>query len=163
MSVEKEILEYLNKNKKNLRYKGISVGLFGLPDLKKYKYQTLANKSSLLQKKEYIKKGKMGEYFITEKGKQFLEKGKDILRNFESFNQEKAPKNLVVMYDIPQEKKREREWFRLHLKKFYFIMIQKSVWVGPSPLPKDFIIYVKEIKLRDNFKSFKLAKGYDTK
>ncbi len=39
-------------------------------------------------------------------------------------------------------------------------MIQRSVWVGPSPLPKDFLDYLKEIKLGDNLKMFKLSKGY---
>jgi hypothetical protein len=39
-------------------------------------------------------------------------------------------------------------------------MIQKSVWVGPSPLPKEFMDYVKEIGLKDNLKTFKLAKSY---
>lgn len=42
-------------------------------------------------------------------------------------------------------------------------MIQRSVWVGPSPLPKEFLDYVKEIKLEDKFKTFKLSKGYNTK
>jgi CRISPR/Cas system-associated endoribonuclease Cas2 len=71
-----------------------------------------------------------------------------------------APKNLIVMYDIPHEKKKERDWFRRHLKKFNYIMIQKSVWVGPSPLPKDFLDYVKSIDLMDRLKTLKLAKPY---
>ena len=64
------------------------------------------------------------------------------------------------MYDIPHEKKKERDWFRRHLKKFNYIMIQKSVWVGPSPLPKDFLDYVKSIGLLNQLKTFKLAKSY---
>ncbi len=69
-------------------------------------------------------------------------------------------KNLIVIYDIPEEKKKERDWFRRHLKRFGFSMIQRSVWVGPSPLPKDFLEYIKEIKLKKTFKTFKLAKPY---
>ena len=64
------------------------------------------------------------------------------------------------MYDIPHEKKTERDWFRRQLKNFDYIMIQKSVWVGPSPLPKDFLDYVKMIGLRSQLKTFKLAKPY---
>ncbi len=74
-----------------------------------------------------------------------------------------SPKNLIVMYDIPHVMKKERDWFRRHLKKFNYEMIQKSVWVGPSPLPKNFLEYLKEIKIGDNFKTFKLAKPYDSK
>jgi len=71
-----------------------------------------------------------------------------------------ASKNLLVVYDIPEAMKKERDWFRRQLKNFDFIMIQRSVWVGPSPLPREFLDYVKEIKIGDNFKTFKLAKSY---
>ena len=75
-----------------------------------------------------------------------------------------SPKNLIVMYDIPHLQKKERDWFRRQLVNFGYIMIQKSVWVGPSPLPKEFLNYLKEIKIKDDFKTFKLAKSYiDTK
>jgi DNA-binding transcriptional regulator PaaX len=74
-----------------------------------------------------------------------------------------SSKNLIVMYDIPHEQKKERDWFRRHLKKFGYVMIQKSVWVGPSPLPKDFLDYVKSIGLLSQLKSFKLAKPYTGK
>lgn len=72
-----------------------------------------------------------------------------------------AQKNMIVMYDIPEPKKAEREWFRWHLKKFGYAMIQKSVWVGPSPLPKEFLKYLDEIKLRNAIKTFKLANAYN--
>lgn len=71
-----------------------------------------------------------------------------------------APKNLVVMYDIPENRKKERDWFRRHLKQFDYIMIQRSVWVGPSPLPKDFLNYVKSIGLLNQVNTLKLAKPY---
>lgn len=74
-----------------------------------------------------------------------------------------APKNLIVMYDIPHPQKKERDWFRRHLIRFGYIMIQKSVWVGPSPLPKDFLEYLKEIKIGDDFMTFKLVKPHDEK
>jgi DNA-binding transcriptional regulator PaaX len=64
------------------------------------------------------------------------------------------------MFDVPTERKPEREWLRWHLKKFDYVMIQKSVWVGPSPLPKDFKEYLEEIKLTKCIKTFKLAKSY---
>jgi len=74
-----------------------------------------------------------------------------------------SPKDLLIVYDIEENKKKERDWFRRHLKRFHFIMIQRSVWVGPSPLPKEFSDYLKEIKLGDSLKTFKLARGYGEK
>ena len=85
------------------------------------------------------------------------------LNSFSSFFQKDSIKNLMIMYDIPSEKKKERDWLRRQLIKFNYVMIQKSVWVGPSPLPKDFLNYLKEIKIGDNFKTFKLAKSYNSK
>ncbi len=117
--------------KKIYNYKGVKVNLFGIP---------------VNTKKTYHEKDTQNKRFYN--------------TSFSSNLVEKSPKNLIVIYDIPEEKKKERDWFRRHLKKFNFIMIQKSVWVGPSPLPKDFIDYVKSIGLRDKLKTFKLAKSY---
>ena len=68
----------------------------------------------------------------------------------------------VGFFGLPDEesKKKEREWFLRHLKRFDYIMIQKSVWVGPSPLPKDFLNYVKSIGLSNKLRTLKLAKPY---
>ncbi|KKQ19654.1 MAG: hypothetical protein US33_C0026G0001 [Parcubacteria group bacterium GW2011_GWC1_36_9] len=82
------------------------------------------------------------------------------LDSFISDSHKDAPKNLLLIYDIPEERKKERDWFRRQLKNFDFTMIQKSVWVGPSPLPPDFMDYLKKISLQKEFKTFKLAKSY---
>lgn len=163
MSIEKDILTYLskNKNRRAIRYKSIRIGFLGLPDFKHYKYQTLANRCSDLKTKGYIKEVN-GTYFITPKGEKFLQqKERNFLRNFISDKKENDPKDLLIIYDIPQDKTSERNWFRRELKKFHFVMVQRSVWVGPSPLPKEFLLYVKSIGLKDSLKTFKLAKGYN--
>ena len=114
-------------------YKGMRVNAFGLPDF---------GGSSKKQNQE--SKRKRNFYNVS----------------FDSFFKDTAPKNLIVMYDIPEELKKERDWFRRHLIKFGYVMIQRSVWVGPSPLPENFLKYLKEIKIGDKFKTFKLAKPY---
>ncbi|MEX2013318.1 MAG: CRISPR-associated endonuclease Cas2 [Parcubacteria group bacterium] len=113
-------------------YKGLRVNAFGLP-ISNY------NKSRI---KKSHRKRKF--YHVT----------------FHSEFEKNSPKNLIVMYDIPHEKKKERDWFRRQLKNFDYTMIQKSVWVGPSPLPKDFRDYVELIGLRKQLKTFKLARSY---
>lgn len=120
--------------RKYRRYKGIPVNSFGIPI-----FDVNKNDTKKIEKKYF-----QYHYFSN---------------NFEKT----SPKNLIVMYDIPHEKKKERDWFRRHLKKFNYIMIQKSVWVGPSPLPKDFLDYVKSIGLINQLKTFKLAKSYTGK
>lgn len=83
------------------------------------------------------------------------------LNSFVSNFKKDAPKNLLLIYDIPEGRKKERDWFRRQLKNFDFVMIQRSVWVGPSPLPTDFLAYLKSIDLQKEFKTFKLAKAYN--
>jgi DNA-binding transcriptional regulator PaaX len=117
-------------------YKGMKVNAFGLP--------ILGGKKRIRIKE---KNRKRNFYYVA----------------FSSPFSKDSPKNLIVMYDIPHLQKKERDWFRRHLIKFGYIMIQKSVWVGPSPLAKNFLDYLKEIKIGDNFKTFKLAKPYDNK
>ena len=87
-------------------------------------------------------------------------KRKSYYITFASPFSKKDPKNLIVIYDIPENMKKERNWFRRQLVGFGYEMIQKSVWVGPSPLPKDFKTYIKMIGLMNKLKTFKLAKSH---
>jgi DNA-binding transcriptional regulator PaaX len=117
-------------------YKGIKVNAFGLPVDDSRKIDRIKKKD---RKRNYY------------------------LNSFTSTFKDDDLKNLLLIYDIPEAMKKERDWFRRQLVTFGFIMIQKSVWVGPSPLPKEFLDYLKEIKIGDNFKTFKLEKGYENK
>lgn len=119
------------KYKRRLRYKGVTVNAFGIPVFDSNDYK----KESKIIKRKY-------------------------LRSFVSSIKDNSSKNLLLIYDIPEPMKKERDWFRRQLISFGFVMIQRSVWVGPSPLPKEFIVYLKEIKIGDNFKTFKLEKSY---
>jgi len=121
--------------KKKLYYKGMRVNSFGLP---------FFDEPTKKQSKKHVKKRS------------------PYCTSFFSPFKKSSPKNLIVMYDIPHEMKKERDWFRRQLLKFGYIMIQKSVWVGPSPLPKEFLDYLKEIKIGDKFKTFKLVTPYNS-
>ena len=90
--------------KKYLKYKGVKVNAFGIPVFD-------TNKDNIKKTGKICKRYNQYRCF--------------------NFNYKiNAPRNLVVMYDIPSEKRKERNWFRRHLQKFDYIMIQKSVWVG---------------------------------
>ena len=159
MSIEDKILKLLLEP--THRYKGMPVSMFGIPAIFPYKKQSINNSLHQLNKRGYISK-EDNYLFLLPKGRKYVENKKVRFTTFDSPYKEKSPKNLLVMFDIPEIKKAEREWFRFHLRQFNYKMIQKSVWVGPSPLPEDFLDYVKEIKLRECIKTFKLAKPYNT-
>jgi len=157
MSIVMEILEELWNTE--LNYKGIKVNIFGIPRFKQYSSKSVRATIDRLKRKGVIEKELTG-IVLSKYGKEYVRRKIDSLKQFDRPENISKDKNLLVMFDIPVEKKGEREWFRWHLKKFGYIMIQHSVWVGPSPLPKEFLDYVKSIKLDKCIKTFKLEKPY---
>jgi len=161
MSLVMEILEGLWNT--HLYYKGVRVNLLGVPML--WKHEDRDRKNSLkstmfrLRKNGFIEI-KSGKWILTKVGKEYFENKRKLSIKFASPFILNAPKNLLLMFDIPESRKAERNWLRWHLKEFQYFMIQKSVWVGPSPLPKKFGIHLKKIGLYNYIKTFKLAGSY---
>ncbi|MFA4975213.1 MAG: CRISPR-associated endonuclease Cas2 [Candidatus Paceibacterota bacterium] len=159
LSIESKILKFLLEPK--FRYRGMPVSMLGLPAIFPYKKQSINNTIHQLNKNGHILK-QDDCILLLPSGRKYVENKKVRFLIFNSPYKKEAPKNLLVMFDIPETKKAEREWFRFNLREFGYEMIQKSVWVGPSPLPKDFLDYINEIKLKECIKTFKLAKSYNT-
>lgn len=156
-----EILEKLCET--NLSYKGVRVNVFGIPKLNQKQRNTFDSAMWRLNKNGFVK-NRDGDWSITNSGKIYLSrKNKLEFKKFSSPFEKRSPRNLLLMFDVPESKKVERGWLRWQLKEFNYIMVQKSVWVGPSPLPKEFKEYVKELNLDNCIKIFKLAKNYQVK
>ncbi len=162
MSIVEEILRELSSV--NIKYKGMPVNLFGVPRFGSHSKRILRSSIDRLARKEMIRR-ELNGFILTTKGREYLKRKENSLKSFSKPGKVISVKNLIVMFDMPVAQKAKREWFRWHLKKFGYKMIQQSVWVGPSPLPKDFLEYLKEIKLKSCIKTFKLAKAFtsDTK
>ena len=159
LSIEDKILKLLFEPK--YKYKGMPVSVLGLPIIFPYKKQSINNALYQLNKNDYISK-RNNRVLLSPGGRKYVENKKVRFLIFDSPYKKELPKNLLVMFDIPEVKKAEREWFRFHLRQFNYKMIQKSIWVGPSPLPRDFLDYIKSIKLEECIKTFKLVKPYNT-
>ena len=161
MSIIKTILEEMWNYE--IRYKGgWGVNLFGVPRFNSYNKNSLKASFYRLSKNGYIEQTIDG-WRLTLDGKRYMKREYSDFKSFTSPSRLNAPKNLIVIFDIPYEKRAERDWLRNCLKKFGFIMIQRSVWVGPSPLPKEFLDYIKKINLKKCLKTFKLAKAYQAR
>lgn len=157
MSMVREILEELWNTE--LNHKGVRVNIFGIPRFKKYSQRSIQVTIARFKKKGIIEKELSG-IVLSRYGKEYVKRKFDSLKQFEKPDGQSKERKLLVMFDVPTEKKGEREWLRWHLKKFDYIMIQQSVWVGPAPLPKEFSDYLKNIKLDKCIKTFKLEKPY---
>ncbi len=84
-------------------------------------------------------------------------KGKSILEKFRADKKESLPiarysnqddKTLkIIIFDIPEQEKRKRDWLRSALKNLKFEMLQKSVWAGKTKLPGEFMEDLKRMNL----------------
>ncbi len=157
MSIVNEILTELWNTEYN--YKGMRVNIFGIPKFNKYPKKTVQKTINRLRSKNIIEKELSG-IVLSKYGKDYVKRKFDSLKQFDKLERTSNKRDLLLMFDIPTEKKAHREWLRWHLKKFNFVMAQKSIWVGPNPLPKEFNDYLKKIKLDKCIKIFKLAKPY---
>jgi len=108
-------------------------------------------------KKNGLLKNDHKKWAITLEGKEFLNgKNSDIRKFFPSTKNVKKdkPKSVIIIFDIPEKKRRYRDWLRLELIGFGFDQIQKSVWFG-YPLPKEFVEYLDECGLSTYIRFFK--------
>ena len=55
----------------------------------------------------------------------------------------------LIMFDIPEKSKQKRVWIRDCLKRMGFKMIQKSVWMGKTKIPEEFIKDLSSLNLVD--------------
>jgi len=101
-----------------------------------------------------------GKIKLTEKGKLVLKKlrGQTNLLSTMSYAVETSPLWYVVIFDIPENARQKRAWLRAALRSLEFEMIQKSVWVGNTRLPADFLNDLSKLKLVDCVHIFSINK-----
>lgn len=100
--------------------------------------RNLVNKGLL----KYINKnGKIG-IILTTKGEkvaaEYSIKGFDLIKRPKTWDN----KWRLVMFDIPESKKKIRNVIRFHLKRIGFVQVQGSVWLYPYPC-EELIILLK--------------------
>ena len=105
---------------------------------------------SRLQKQGLIQRNQSGAIKLLQKGREHLE----LLRSRQnlpphahpgSMNQSSKVPNIIVLYDIPERRRRGRDWLRAELTSLDFRLLQKSAWIGVGPLPKEFPARLHEL------------------
>lgn len=64
----------------------------------------------------------------------------------------------VVSFDIPEVHRKKRRWIREAILDLGYQPLQKSVWIGFTPLPEDFFSDLDLMTLRDNIHIFAVTK-----
>lgn len=120
----------------------------------RYKKESIRMTFSRLHKKGYLENNK-GNWSLTKKGK--MNNSKNILFSFipSPFKKNQQP-NIIVSFDITEADRVKRNWLRNQLKVFNYKMLQQSLWLGPGPLPPEFLKRLYNLGIRENIKIFRI-------
>lgn len=95
---------------------------------------------------------------ITDKGKEYFREklARFLPQHRKTTVSSLSRKNMIIAFDIPEKYRRKRDWLRIELSLLKFSPIQKSVWFGPAPIPKDFIENLHMLKILEYLKFFEV-------
>lgn len=120
---------------------------FGLPEGYEFSKPTFSTMLNYLKKQGLVEKkgrGRLQKWLITKKGKNKIKLYGRFMRPTKS---DGIPR--LVMYDIPEKERKKRDWLRYELISCDYNQLQRSVWLGYSPLPEEFIQSLKDLNLKD--------------
>lgn len=120
-------------------------------------YVTMARlqQRGLVEKKKKI-------WGITRKGREYLEEKLSFRLPSHSLSRKpsrRREKNMIIAFDIPEKDRRKRAWLRAELVLLGFVPIQKSVWFGPTPLPREFIRNAGDLNILRHLKFFEVKEA----
>lgn len=127
------------------------------PDFKEgFKKNTIKVNMGRLKREGLIEESEKKKiYYLTEKGEELVAYLKD---RYSILEKPWDGKVRLVVFDIPENRKFQRNWLRLELLLMQYKPLQKSVYVGKHPIPDD--LYQELIKngLFENVYIFTLEK-----
>ena len=127
-----------------------------------FELEYFRNVLTRLRQDGLVARGGFKLWKITNRGNEhadFLKKY-HVYEQFKASNSKKRP-NTIITFDVPELQRKKRDYLRLELIALGYVPIQKSVWIGHSPLPKEFLDYVKDLRLARHLQIF-TVKDYGT-
>ncbi|MEK7629674.1 MAG: hypothetical protein AAB394_04140 [Patescibacteria group bacterium] len=121
--------------------------ILGLPQNYEFSRPSFSSILSKLSHDGLIKRNgsrKRAFWLVTSKGK---EKIKAYIRYMKPVKADGMPR--LVIYDIPEVDKRKRNLIRSELVACNYQQLQRSVWLGYSPLPEDFVKSLEDMRLEN--------------
>lgn len=125
--------------------------------LKRQSENSLRVALSRLSTKGYVVRSSDG-WAITTKGKLYAKniKAKKLLEYIPSPFIKNSQSSIIISFDIPEHSRVLRNWLRNQIKIFGYKMLQQSLWVGPGPLPKEFLSRLEKLNIKNNVKTFNI-------
>jgi len=152
MTLSDILLAYLKSNKSN--YKEMRKYLHGYSKTHQEKEpsnQTISTTLYRLKKRGLLTKD--SETFqTTYQGNKYLDTNNKSLKFFHRDQKKNSSRKIICMFDIPEDIRHKRNWLRNQLEILDFALLQNSVWIGPAPLPRDFVAYLTKLELTQHIK-----------
>ena len=125
-------------------------------EFSRFKKESVRMTLSRLHKNGYLDNTENG-WSITKKGKAYGNRNMLFSFILSPFDKNKQS-NTIVSFDITETNRIKRNWLRNQLKVFTYKMLQQSLWIGPGPLPQEFLKRLNELDIRENIKIFTISK-----
>jgi len=109
----------------------------------------VARAVSQLKQQGWIENKKIHDktyYHLTKEGRV-----RHLIYSSKTFDRIRDKQAMIVIFDIPEEKRTFRNFIRRLLKQMDFTMLQKSVFITPYVLPKVFFDLLRDMKLLEYF------------
>jgi DNA-binding transcriptional regulator PaaX len=162
MSLSHNLLTILSSRPRGCRLPQVGIRNYARPGKSKKKILNVSNASrETIQvtlyrlKKRGLVESNAGIWKLTQLGKESLSRltARVLPRHSEKVFAKKT-KDMIISFDVPEKYKTKRDWLRAELICLGFSMLQKSVWFGPAPLPKNFIDSLRLMNLLPYIKFF---------
>ena len=130
--------------------------LLGLDATYRFQRETFASLLSRLQNQGLVvRTGRHHQSFwqLTTRGKIYMNQ-KNEARKIESDGI-----GRLVIFDIPEKERRKRDTIRMELISIGFQQLQKSVWYGEHPLPRDFVTLIDSLSLQPHVHIFSVRQS----
>ncbi|GBE16476.1 hypothetical protein BMS3Abin15_00293 [bacterium BMS3Abin15] len=114
-------------------------------NIKKVRKNTIRQNINRLRKQGFVKK-ENNKYLLTLAGEKLAGY---ILKRKNRLEKKWDRKFRVVIFDIPEEKRKDRDWLRDELYLLNYKQLQKSVFISKYPLTTDLIKDIKRRKIGD--------------
>ena len=130
--------------------------LLGLDSKYKFSKNSFSAILTRLQRQGLIERNgskKNSIWKITLKGKKHLDENKK--------NKKIKEDGIIrlVCFDIAEKERKKRGIIREHLISNNYTQLQKSVWLGKTPLPKNFLHTLRELNILKNVHIFSIEKS----
>ena len=128
--------------------------------LKKERDKKFYNLMHRLQKDGLITK-KKSSWTITKKGKQKLDglkERKEVFIPRKKYLIEEGKELNIIIFDIPEEQRRKRDWLRETLIQLGFSKLQQSVWISKNKLPEELLKDLQTFRMLEYVEIFSITK-----